>query len=114
MKIVDVKALAIDAVQVVRFARFCDHRGYFAEQYRRSDFRDHPEMGFMKGVEFLQCNESFSRAGASKSRTSSFGSRGTVIRVKSRTSSAARYHLAMSRSESAPMRKKTSASGCCS
>ncbi len=63
MKIVDVKALAIDAVQVVRFARFCDHRGYFAEQYRRSDFRDHPEMGFMKGVEFVQCNESFSRAG---------------------------------------------------
>jgi dTDP-4-dehydrorhamnose 3,5-epimerase len=63
MKIVDVKALDIDAIRVVRFARFCDDRGYFAEQYRRSDFQNHPEMAFMKGIEFYQCNESFSRAG---------------------------------------------------
>jgi dTDP-4-dehydrorhamnose 3,5-epimerase len=63
MKIVDVKALAINAVKVVKFARFADHRGYFTEHYRRSDFRNHPEMTFMRNVEFVQCNESFSKSG---------------------------------------------------
>jgi dTDP-4-dehydrorhamnose 3,5-epimerase len=63
MKILEVRTLAIDAIKVIKFKRFCDQRGYFTEHYRKSDFRNHPEMGFMKGVEFLQCNESHSKTG---------------------------------------------------
>ncbi len=63
MKITGIEALKIRDIKVVRFARFCDPRGYFSEHFRKSDFAKHPEMGFMKGVEFVQCNESFSRPG---------------------------------------------------
>jgi dTDP-4-dehydrorhamnose 3,5-epimerase len=63
MKILDVKSLKIEAVKVIRFSRFRDHRGYFAEQYRRSDFTNGPCADFMKGVEFVQANESYSRKG---------------------------------------------------
>lgn len=63
MKILEVRALEIEAVKVIRFARFRDHRGYFTEQFRKSDFQGHPETDFFKGVEFVQANESFSKAG---------------------------------------------------
>lgn len=63
MKITEVKALKIEDVKVVRFARFCDHRGYFTEHYKISDFANHSEMEFMRGVGFVQCNESYSREG---------------------------------------------------
>jgi dTDP-4-dehydrorhamnose 3,5-epimerase len=63
MKILGVKPLSIPAIRVIRFARFCDLRGYFTEQYRRSDFQKHPDMGFMSQVAFVQCNESYSRTG---------------------------------------------------
>jgi dTDP-4-dehydrorhamnose 3,5-epimerase len=63
MKIIETKALAIDKIKTVRYARFRDHRGYFTEHYRRSDLNKHPETPFMKGLEFVQCNESFSRKG---------------------------------------------------
>lgn len=63
MKILNVKSLAIPDVKVVRFARFCDQRGFFTEPFRRSDFAGHPDLGFMRGVEFFQINESFSHAG---------------------------------------------------
>ncbi|MCK5149250.1 dTDP-4-dehydrorhamnose 3,5-epimerase family protein [bacterium] len=63
MKVVEVKSLGIEAIKVIRFARFCDHRGYFTEHFRKSDFVNHPEMGFMKDVEFVQCNESCSHKG---------------------------------------------------
>ena len=63
MKIIKIKMLKAKSIKVIRFGRFCDHRGYFTEQYRRSDFANHPEMGFMKGVEFVQCNESYSKKG---------------------------------------------------
>jgi dTDP-4-dehydrorhamnose 3,5-epimerase len=63
MKIVEVKTLQINAVKVIGFARFCDHRGYFTEHYRKSDFANHPQIEFMKNVEFVQCNESYSRKG---------------------------------------------------
>lgn len=62
MKIVDVQELAIPAIKVIRFARFRDHRGYFTEHYRRSDFDQDDQVPFMRGVRFLQANESFSRA----------------------------------------------------
>lgn len=63
MKITEVKALGLPGIKVIKFGRFKDQRGYFTEHYRRGDFNQHAEMGFMKGVEFVQCNESFSRAG---------------------------------------------------
>jgi len=61
MKLSDVKTLQIQAVKIIRFARFCDHRGYFTEHFRRSDFKNNKAMGFMKDVEFVQCNESYSK-----------------------------------------------------
>ena len=63
MKLIDVEPLCIDAVKVVRFGRFPDARGYFAEHFRRSDFQESEELSFMRGVELLQANESYSRQG---------------------------------------------------
>jgi dTDP-4-dehydrorhamnose 3,5-epimerase len=63
MRILNVKPLEIDAVRIIKFARFCDRRGYFTEQFRKSDFSEHPEMSFMQGVEFVQANESYSKKG---------------------------------------------------
>jgi dTDP-4-dehydrorhamnose 3,5-epimerase len=64
VKILEVRELAIPDIKVIRFARFSDHRGYFSEQYRFSDFESGPDTPFMRGVRFPQANESFSRAGA--------------------------------------------------
>jgi dTDP-4-dehydrorhamnose 3,5-epimerase len=63
LKILDVRSLEIPEVKVICFARFQDHRGYFTEVFRKSDFRDHPLMSFMQDVEFAQCNESYSKTG---------------------------------------------------
>ncbi len=63
MKILAVNQLEIPEIKVIRFARFCDQRGYFTEHFRQSDFQANPLTPFMKGVEFVQTNESFSRAG---------------------------------------------------
>ena len=63
MKILDVFDLAIPEVKVIRFGRFPDNRGYFSEQYRFSDFETGDALPFMRGVRFVQANESFSRAG---------------------------------------------------
>jgi len=63
MKIIMVKSLTIPDIKVIRFARFCDQRGFFSETFRRTDFFGHPDMKFMRGIEFVQCNESFSRKG---------------------------------------------------
>jgi dTDP-4-dehydrorhamnose 3,5-epimerase len=63
MKLLSVDHLQIQEIRVIHFARFCDHRGYFTEHYRKSDFQDSPLTPFMDGVEFVQMNESFSKAG---------------------------------------------------
>jgi dTDP-4-dehydrorhamnose 3,5-epimerase len=63
VKILDVKQLEIPEIKVIRFARFRDQRGYFTEHFRDSDFRSNPLTPFMRGVEFVQTNESFSKAG---------------------------------------------------
>lgn len=63
MKILEVASLAIPEIKVIRFARFMDNRGFFAEHFRKSDFASHPQLAFIKGMEFLQCNESFSKPG---------------------------------------------------
>jgi len=61
MKIISVTSLRLPEIKIIRFSRFLDSRGYFAEPYRWSDFENHPLMGFMKGIKFLQQNESFSQ-----------------------------------------------------
>lgn len=63
MKILEVKALAIPAVKVIRFGRFRDQRGYFTEPYRASDLHENPATDFLKDVTFIQQNESYSTAG---------------------------------------------------
>lgn len=61
MKILSVNSLVIPSVKIIRYGRFSDIRGYFTEPYRRSDFENHSEVSFMKGVIFLQHNESYSK-----------------------------------------------------
>lgn len=60
MKIISVYSLSIEAIKIIRFARYNDHRGYFTEHFRKSDFSAHLDMRFMKGIEFVQSNESYS------------------------------------------------------
>lgn len=62
MKIIEVKSLEIPEVKVIKFARFKDERGYFTETFRNSDFRNKNELPFHNGLEFLQCNEAFSKS----------------------------------------------------
>ena len=63
MKILDVKSLEIPDIKVIRFARFHDHRGYFTEQFRKSDLSNRAELGSIKDIEFVQGNESYSKKG---------------------------------------------------
>jgi dTDP-4-dehydrorhamnose 3,5-epimerase len=63
MQILDVKSLEIPDIKVIRFSRFADRRGFFAECFRKSDFMTHPQLSFMRGIEFFQCNESYSKPG---------------------------------------------------
>jgi dTDP-4-dehydrorhamnose 3,5-epimerase len=63
LKILDVKSLVIPEIKVIGFARFHDHRGYFTEVFRKSDFKSHPLIPFMKDFEFRQSNESYSKTG---------------------------------------------------
>src|SRR5258708_101271 len=63
MNVLEVKALALPEIHVIRFGRFRDQRGYFTEHFRRSDLHTSPHTPFLKGVEFVQGNESFSWAG---------------------------------------------------
>jgi dTDP-4-dehydrorhamnose 3,5-epimerase len=63
MKILSIQSLAIPDIKVIRFARFRDDRGYFAEPFRRSDLRNHPDGKCFDRVEFVQSNESYSHAG---------------------------------------------------
>jgi dTDP-4-dehydrorhamnose 3,5-epimerase len=61
MKLLEIKSLVIPDIKVIRFARFADHRGYFTETYRKSDFFGHSALSYLKGMEFAQCNESYSK-----------------------------------------------------
>ncbi|EKQ54079.1 MAG: dTDP-4-dehydrorhamnose 3,5-epimerase-like enzyme [Methanobacterium sp. Maddingley MBC34] len=63
MKILSVKSLSIPDVKVIKFARFCDDRGYFTETFRKSDLFNHPDLPSMKNLSFLQANQSFSKKG---------------------------------------------------
>jgi dTDP-4-dehydrorhamnose 3,5-epimerase len=61
MKIDEIKRLQIDSIYIMRFARFTDHRGYFTEQFRKSQFNE--EAKFLKDINFVQANESYSKSG---------------------------------------------------
>ena len=64
MKIVNIKDLVIPEIKVIQFARFGDHRGYFTETFRKSDFFGHEILSkVFKGMDFYQVNESFSKKG---------------------------------------------------
>ncbi len=63
MKILEVKKLEFPEVKVIRFQRFKDERGYFAEIYRQDQFHDHPELTDLKTESFVQYNESYSMKG---------------------------------------------------
>lgn len=63
MNILSTQSLKLPEVKTIRFGRFQDRRGYFTEHFRKSDFNEHPLTDFMKGIEFVQANESFSKAG---------------------------------------------------
>ena len=63
MKILEVRQLAIPEVRVLRFARFADERGYFTETFRRSDVESRDDTDFLRGLDFVQMNESVSRPG---------------------------------------------------
>jgi len=60
MKILEVKSLAIPEVKVFTFERFTDNRGYFTEPFRKSDFKTNLDVDFMKDVDLVQINESYS------------------------------------------------------
>jgi dTDP-4-dehydrorhamnose 3,5-epimerase len=61
VKILNIGSLAIPEVRVIRCARFRDHRGYFMEHFRKSDILI--RLPFLKDIDFVQCNESWSRPG---------------------------------------------------
>jgi dTDP-4-dehydrorhamnose 3,5-epimerase len=63
MKILAVESLGIPDIKVIRYGKSPDARGFFAEHYRKSDFANDPRLDFMTRIEFMQCNESFSRPG---------------------------------------------------
>lgn len=63
MKILDVKSLKIPEIKIIKFGFFRDHRGYFAETFRKSDLTSHPQLGSLKDADFSQSNESFSVPG---------------------------------------------------
>lgn len=63
MKIIETKELKLSGVKVIKYGRFPDHRGYFSETYKRSDFDSLGEGKIFKGISFPQINEAFSKNG---------------------------------------------------
>jgi len=61
MKIVSVKNLVIPEVKIITFQRSLDNRGYFTETYRKNEVETNPQTTFLKGVNFSQINESYSK-----------------------------------------------------
>jgi dTDP-4-dehydrorhamnose 3,5-epimerase len=63
MKILEIKTLAIPEIKIIKFARFRDNRGYFTEQFRKSDFANISDLASLSTAEFVQANQSFSKKG---------------------------------------------------
>ena len=58
MKIISNNSTNIDGVKLIQFERFMDHRGFFTETFRGSDFINKDLNLFPNGI--MQSNESFS------------------------------------------------------
>lgn len=63
VKIQTVKALPLGGVQVIKFARFRDHRRYSAEHYRQNALKRQAEVFALGDAAIVQGNASFSKAG---------------------------------------------------
>lgn len=63
MKILEIKTLTFPEIKVVRYTRSKDQRGYFTEVFRKSEFLNGETKVFLKDVDFVQYNESFSKKG---------------------------------------------------
>ena len=63
MNIIEIKSLEIPDIKIVRFERFLDKRGYFTEQYRKSDMIANPKIPSLNKINFFQANESYSLKG---------------------------------------------------
>lgn len=63
MKILSVDSLAIEDIKVIRFARFCDHRGFFTEPFRQTDLLRNSGITALAKSDFVQVNESISKPG---------------------------------------------------
>ena len=58
MKVLNIKELIIPEIKIIRFARFRDDRGYFTEQYRKSDLLENSGISSLQGQELVQANQS--------------------------------------------------------
>ena len=59
MKIQSILGHQIPGVKLINFERFMDHRGFFTETFRVSDFVNNELKLFPNGI--MQSNESFSQ-----------------------------------------------------
>lgn len=62
MKILEIKDLELPGIKTIKFARFKDDRGYFTEQFRRSDFKN-CGINSLVEQELVQANQSHSKEG---------------------------------------------------
>lgn len=63
MKILEIKSLVFPEVKLIKYGRIRDNRGYFSEIYKKSVFKNHPDLVFLKNCEFAQLNVSYSKKG---------------------------------------------------
>lgn len=61
MKILSVQRLVVPDIKIIRFARFADERGYFAETIRIQDLTTAPKLPELHDSKFYQMNESYSK-----------------------------------------------------
>jgi dTDP-4-dehydrorhamnose 3,5-epimerase len=63
VKIIRVEVLPLIGAKLIFYNRFPDHRGYFSEVYRKSDFKELAKSLDLDDFDFQQANESCSLAG---------------------------------------------------
>jgi len=63
MRIINVIDLPIPDCKRICFSRFLDHRGYFTEVFKHSDFKTSNELSFLRKYSIVQSNESYSKKG---------------------------------------------------
>lgn len=61
MQISKIIATSLPEVKIIQFSRFLDERGYFTEQFRKSDLLQNSAIPFLNKVKIVQANESFSK-----------------------------------------------------